>query len=83
MEPIETLRHGAAHIMAAAVGRCFGKDVLFDIGPATADGFYYDFDLAHRLSVEDFARIETEMRNIIAANLPFERVETTRAEAEK
>ena len=83
MESIETLRHSAAHIMAAAVRRGFGNDTLFDIGPATSDGFYYDFDLAHRLSVEDFARIETEMQKIIAANLPFERIETTRAEAEK
>jgi len=83
MESIETLRHSAAHIMAAAVGRCFGEGVLFDIGPATADGFYYDFDLAHRLSTEDFAKIEAEMLAIIKANLPFERLETTRAEAEK
>ncbi|MCL1887969.1 MAG: threonine--tRNA ligase [Kiritimatiellaeota bacterium] len=83
MESIETLRHSAAHIMAAAVARCFGKDVLFDIGPATSDGFYYDFDLTHRLSTDDFAKIEAEMKNIIAANLPFERVEATRAEAEK
>ncbi len=83
MESIETLRHSAAHIMAAAVKRCFGESVLFDIGPATSDGFYYDFDMPHRLSTEDFPKIEAEMRKIIKADLPFERLEVTRAEAEK
>jgi len=83
MESLETLRHSAAHIMAAAVRRCFGDGVLFDIGPATADGFYYDFDMPHRLSADDFAKIETEMLNIVKANLPFERLEVPRAEAEK
>lgn len=83
MESIETLRHSAAHIMAAAVKRCFGDEVLFDIGPATADGFYYDFDMPHRLSTEDFPKIEKEMKRIIKQNLPFERIEVPRDEAEK
>ena len=54
--PIETIRHSAAHVMAAAVQKLFG-DVKFDIGPSTSDGFYYDFDMEHRLSVEDLAAI--------------------------
>ncbi|MBR0057011.1 MAG: threonine--tRNA ligase, partial [Kiritimatiellae bacterium] len=80
MFPIETIRHSAAHIMAAAVRRLF-PDAKFDIGPSTAEGFYYDFDLEHRLSKEDFPAIEAEMRKIIAANVPFERVEVSRDEA--
>jgi threonyl-tRNA synthetase len=66
--------------MAAAVGRLFGP-VLFDIGPATDDGFYYDFDLAHRLSPDDFPAIEAEMAKLVRENLLFERLEVTRGEA--
>jgi threonyl-tRNA synthetase len=55
--------------------------VRCDIGPATADGFYYDFDLPHRLAPEDFPAIEAEMNRLIAADLPFERLEMARAEA--
>ncbi len=68
--------------MAAAVCRLFGK-VCLDIGPATDDGFYYDFDLEHRLTPEDFPAIEAEMARIIAADLPFERLEVSRAQAEE
>jgi len=76
------MRHGASHILAAAVCRLFPGTKL-DIGPATDDGFYYDFDLEHRLTPEDFPKIEAEMERIVAANLPFERFEVSRAEAQK
>jgi len=66
--------------MAAAVGRLFGP-VLFDIGPATDDGFYYDFDLAHRLTPDDFPAIEAEMAKLVRENIPFERLEVSRSEA--
>ena len=49
----EMRRHSAAHLTARAVQNVF-EDVQVDIGPATDDGFYYDFDLPHRLSPEDF-----------------------------
>ncbi len=81
MYPIETIRHSAAHIMAAAVRRLY-PDAKFDIGPATDDGFYYDFDLTHRLVPEDFPAIEAEMAKIISEAVPFERVEVSRDEAE-
>ncbi len=74
------MRHSAAHVMAAAVSKLF-EQVRCDIGPSTADGFYYDFDLPHRLTPEDFPAIEQEMARLIAANLPFERQTMTRAEA--
>ncbi len=78
---LERVRHSTAHVMAAAVTRLF-ENVQLDIGPSTADGFYYDFDLPHRFTPEDFSRLETEMERLVAADLPFERVELTRAEAE-
>jgi len=58
------------------------KDVKLDIGPATDAGFYYDFDLPQRVAPEDFPAIEAEMAAIVAEDLPFERFEVTRAEAE-
>lgn len=78
---LERLRHSTAHVMAAAVCRLY-ENVQLDIGPATEDGFYYDFDLPKRLSSEDLPRIEKEMAAIVAARLPFERVEMSRADAE-
>lgn len=79
---LERLRHSTAHVMAAAVCRLF-ENVFLDIGPSTEDGFYYDFDLFHRLTPEDFPQIEEEMRRIVSANLPFERMEVTREDAVK
>ena len=79
--PVETIRHSAAHVMAAAVQHLF-KDVRFDIGPATSDGFYYDFDMEHRLTPEDLTAIEEEMRKICNAHLAFEYQEMERKDAE-
>ena len=73
------MRHSAAHVMASAVQRLW-PDALFDIGPDTEDGFYYDFDLKHRLTEEDFPAIEAEMAKIVAEDLPFVREEKTREE---
>jgi threonyl-tRNA synthetase len=72
VEAIEVMRHSAAHVMAAAVCRLF-DNVKLDIGPSTEDGFYYDFDMEHRLTPEDFPKLEAEITSIIKASLPFER----------
>ncbi len=77
---IHTMRHSAAHIMAYAVTQLWPETKL-DIGPATDEGFYYDFDLPHRLGEEDFAAIEKKMAAIVKADYPFERVEMSREEA--
>jgi len=82
VEALDILRHSTAHVMAAGVGSLYGT-VLFDIGPATDDGFYYDFDMAHRLTPEDFPLIEAEMARIVREDLPFERIEVNREEATK
>ena len=80
--PLETIRHSAAHIMAAAVQELY-PDTKFDIGPSTEDGFYYDFDLSVRLNAEDLEKIEEKINEIIAQKLPFTRTELTREEAEQ
>ena len=79
---LSTIRHSAAHVMAAAVKQLY-PDAKFDIGPATENGFYYDFDMEHRLVTEDLKAIEKAMKKIIGRKLPFERFETDRAEAQK
>ncbi|MDR0740470.1 MAG: threonine--tRNA ligase [Puniceicoccales bacterium] len=76
------IRHSAAHILAAAVQRLF-PSVKFDIGPATDDGFYYDFDLDHKFTTDDFLKIETEMQHLIDQNQTFESQIISRAEAHK
>lgn len=79
-DALKQLRHSAAHILGAAVLRLF-PEAKYDIGPSTDDGFYYDFDLPRTLTTKDLEAIETEMKHIIAANYPFERMEVSRAEA--
>ncbi|APR74751.1 Threonyl-tRNA synthetase [Minicystis rosea] len=80
---LRIIRHSAAHVMADAVQRLFpGTKVTF--GPATAQGFYYDFDKpGGPFTDEDLAKIENEMREIIKKGLPFRREPIARAEAEK
>jgi len=80
--PLETLRHSAAHVMAAAVKQLF-PDVKFDIGPSTEDGFYYDFDMEHRLVPEDLKKIEKVMKKIRGKALEFEKTEMSRQAAEE
>jgi threonyl-tRNA synthetase len=80
-EGTDVMRHSAAHVMAAAVGRVF-DGVRYGIGPAIENGFYYDFDIpGHAISGEDFERIEQEMALIINEEEPFEREELPRDEA--
>ncbi|MCQ2377839.1 MAG: threonine--tRNA ligase [Victivallaceae bacterium] len=79
---LSTIRHSAAHVMAAAVKQLY-PDAKFDIGPATENGFYYDFDMEHHLVAEDLKEIEKRMKKLIAQKIPFERFETSRDEAEK
>jgi threonyl-tRNA synthetase len=79
-EDLETLRHSTAHVMAAAVLDLFPGTVI-GIGPATDEGFYYDFGFQHRLLPEDLPKIEARMHEIVKAAMPFTREEVPRAEA--
>ena len=72
-EALEILRHSAAHVMAEAVVSLFGDEVKVAIGPATADGFYYDFDRSEPFTPDDFERIEAKMKELVAAAAPFSR----------
>lgn len=79
-ESLGVMRHSAAHVMARAIMRLF-PDVQLAFGPTVEGGFYYDFQLKHSLSEADFAAIEAEMKKIVAANEPFERLEEARDRA--
>lgn len=79
-ERLEVVRHSAAHIMAEAILLQF-PEARFGIGPATSEGFYYDFDLPRSLTPEDLAAIESKMREIIASNSPFLREEVDKEKA--
>jgi len=81
-EKLEIMRHSAAHVMAEAVKSVF-PDAKFGIGPAIEDGFYYDFALPRSLNLDDLPVIEKKMSDIIAANLPFTRKETSKEEAQQ
>ncbi len=74
--------HTTAHIMAQAIKRLY-PNVQLAIGPAIANGYYYDFDTEYRFSEEDFSKIEEEMKKIIKEDLAIERFELPRDEAIK
>src|SRR6185503_12035553 len=80
MSDIERLRHSAAHVLATAILRIW-PEAQFAAGPPVENGFYYDVDLPHRISPEDFARIEEEMKKEIKANHVFEKQIVSREEA--
>jgi threonyl-tRNA synthetase len=80
MTDVERLRHSCAHVMATAILRLW-PDAQFAYGPPVDDGFYYDVDLKHRISPEDFPAIEAEMKKEIKANNVFEKITVDRAQA--
>src|SRR6266581_4719185 len=82
MSEIERLRHSAAHVLATAILKIW-PDAQFAAGPPVENGFYYDVELEHRISPEDFQKIEEEMKTEIKANHPFERQVVTREQALK
>lgn len=75
-------RHTTSHIMAQAVKKLW-PDTKLAIGPAIENGFYYDFDMEHKLNDQDLLKIQKEMKKIIQANYPLERFELPREEAIK
>ena len=78
----EIFWHTSSHVMAAAIKELW-PETKFAIGPAIADGFYYDMDLEHRFTPEDLEKIEKKMKEIAKADLKLERVEVSRDEALK
>jgi threonyl-tRNA synthetase len=80
MTDLERLRHSASHVLATAILKIW-PEAQFAAGPPVENGFYYDVDLLHRISPDDFEKIEAEMKKEIKANHPFERIEVSRNEA--
>ncbi|MBN1833773.1 MAG: threonine--tRNA ligase [Deltaproteobacteria bacterium] len=80
VDGLEIMRHSTSHVMAEAVKELF-PGVKVTIGPAIENGFYYDFDYERPFKEEDLPRIEEKMKEIINADLPFERREMTSREA--
>jgi threonyl-tRNA synthetase len=80
-EGLEVLRHSTAHAMAQAIAELYPGSKL-TIGPPIENGFFYDIEVAGRLTDEDLPRIEERMREIVARDLPIQREEVSKAEAE-
>lgn len=80
--PLSAIRHTAAHVLAHAV-KDFYPDAKLTIGPATDQGFYYDFDRTEPFTPADLAKLEARMKELIAANLPMTGEVISREEAIK
>jgi threonyl-tRNA synthetase len=79
-DPLQVLRHSAAHLLAAAVLELY-PDAKYGIGPAVQDGFYYDFQFSKPVSESDLGAIESRMRRIVNEDRPFVHETLSRAEA--
>ena len=79
-DQLDLLRHSTAHLMALAVTELY-PDVELGIGPATSDGFYYDFKTSHSFTEEDLSVIEKKMKKLAGGNLKFEPVIVSKDEA--
>src|SRR5437773_10903817 len=82
MTELERIRHSCAHVLATAILRLW-PDAQFAAGPPVENGFYYDVELSHRISPEDFPNIEEEMKKESKANHPFEKKIVAREQAVK
>ena len=80
MTELERIRHSCAHVMATAILRLW-PDAQFAYGPPVENGFYYDLECSHRISPEDFEKIEAEMKKEIKANNTLEKIVVTRDQA--
>src|SRR2546427_4983619 len=80
MTELERIRHSCAHVLATAILRLW-PEAQFASGPPVESGFYYDVELSHRITPEDFPRIEEEMKKEIKANHLFEKKIVTREQA--
>jgi threonyl-tRNA synthetase len=81
-EGLEVLRHSTAHAMAQAITELFPGSKL-TLGPPIEDGFFYDIEVAGRITDDDLPRIEERMREIVARDLPVSREEVSKGEAER
>ena len=82
VEGKDVFRHTSAHMLAQAIKRLY-PEAKFAIGPSIENGFYYDIDLEQRLTMEDLAKLEAEMKKIAKEDLKVERYELPKEEALK
>jgi threonyl-tRNA synthetase len=80
MTDLERIRHSCAHVLATAVAKLW-PDAQFAAGPPVENGFYYDVELSHRITPEDFPRIEEEMKRVVKENQVFEKLIVSRDQA--
>ena len=80
MTELERIRHSCAHVMATAILRLW-PEAQFAYGPPVENGFYYDLECSHRISPEDFEKIEAEIKKEIKTNNTFEKLTVTREQA--
>lgn len=80
MTELERIRHSCAHVLATAISEIW-PEAQFAAGPPVENGFYYDVELEHRISPEDFSRIETGMQKVVAAKQSFVKEIVPRDEA--
>ncbi len=81
-EKLQNIRHSLAHLLGAAVLKIY-PDAKLTIGPAVDNGFYYDFDLAEKISEEDLPKIEAKMRELLPTWTGFDRKEVGASEAKE
>lgn len=79
---LQAMRHSCEHILTQAMSRLY-PGLLMAMGPATEEGFYFDFDNKGKISEVDFPKIEQEMKKIIKENLPFKKQELSVKKARK
>jgi len=79
-DPLQTLRHSTAHLLAAAVTELY-PDAKYGIGPPVEDGFYYDFQFGKPISESDLPAIESRMRRLAQADIPFVKEVVSRDDA--
>ena len=82
---LQSLRHSAEHILTQAMERLYPNQFLMAMGPATDDGFYFDFEPTgdFKINETDFPKIEAEMTKIVKENLPIIKKEISLDEAKK
>lgn len=81
-DPLMPLRHSAEHVLHMAMMELY-PNLKRVMGPPTAEGFYFDFDLDESITPEDFPKIEALMQDIIDSNLKIKMKDSSAKEAEK
>src|ERR1700704_1554606 len=80
MTDLDRIRHSCAHVMATAIAKLW-PDAQFAAGPPVETGFYYDVEVQHRITPDDFPAVEAEMKKVVKENQTFEKLVVSRDQA--